>query len=290
MCRLLAARAWTRKGTRTLAELAQLTLEAARNDPLLAQLGASDPRHCHGYGYTLLTGEWLSWTFTHEKHDSYHKSPTTACDENLAKAEEAVARLKKRLEQATNAFLTLHFRRASRGEPRGTSAAHPYLATIWGFTSNTILSLAHNGSFYKHLISGDLPELRPVLDAYTDSHLFTVWLAHKMSRGEELPALLREGFKYVKRGYIVSILTYNNEEIPRLYLTLAHRIKPKDKARMRYYEPYIFKADGTAGMMSSTVAMLVEENGLPIEVSPAWGIYQVQDFEGTKKMGELPRP
>ncbi|MCE4617669.1 MAG: hypothetical protein F7C32_03705 [Desulfurococcales archaeon] len=255
MCRLLAARAWTRKGTRTLAELAQLTLEAARNDPLLAQLGASDPRHCHGYGYTLLTGEWLSWTFTHEKHDSYHKSPTTACDENLAKAEEAVARLKKRLEQATNAFLTLHFRRASRGEPRGTSAAHPYLATIWGFTSNTILSLAH-----------------------------------KMSRGEELPALLREGFKYVKRGYIVSILTYNNEEIPRLYLTLAHRIKPKDKARMRYYEPYIFKADGTAGMMSSTVAMLVEENGLPIEVSPAWGIYQVQDFEGTKKMGELPRP
>ncbi|WP_062662838.1 hypothetical protein [Aeropyrum camini] len=54
MCRLLAGYAWSPEGARLLGRLASLVASAAEYDPYLDRIH-DDARHCHGYGFILLS-------------------------------------------------------------------------------------------------------------------------------------------------------------------------------------------------------------------------------------------
>lgn len=250
MCRVVFARA-SRQGLKTLQQLVDAHVEASKNDPLLAAITERDGRHCHGYGYILLAKRRGGWSMHYHRYDAADTlgPGEESCNANLEHAAKEAQRLKRLLEGAEEALLLLHSRRASRGSPRGTLEAHPYYAKIASPIGSAELYLAHNGGVYHEDMARQLG-LDP--QAYTDSHVLTLWIAKGIGEGLDPVEALAEGARYVRSAYIVGTIYWLRSSNPTLIISA---IVPKgaDEKRRTYYQPFLLRAPGIKALISPTV-------------------------------------
>lgn len=272
MCRVLIARASTQTGVRLLEKLVDLHLKASENDHLLASLTGGDGRHCHGYGYFLLVDYGYGWILHYTRFDSagYIKDSERACKVNLARMKSESKRLRGMLEGAKRAILLLHSRRASRGMPRGTLNAHPFMANIVGPRRYGELFLIHNGSVHSEPIAAELG-LNP--DSYTDSRLLTLWIARNMEKGLTLRDSLQKATRFTKRAFVVGVIYVSKAGID--VLAASHLPEDLDEKRIAYYEPYLVDADGLRAVASPTIIDIAEEEGIPVESKRFTGILKM---------------
>jgi glutamine amidotransferase len=263
----MIALAWRgREGARVASRLVALLYRAAERDPLLERI-AGTPHHCDGYGYMLAArrpgGGWLvEWS----RYDAADTLGVTdeACRENLEALKAATSMLSERIEGLEEGFLLLHARKASRGEPRGSLYAHPYLHTVAGRSGQTMLALVHNGGVDKASLASWMGVDE---SAYTDSQLLTVWIARQVASGATVEEALRAAESYIKPGSAldVAILLVNPGQ-GLIELHIYSKIHSEaDEARREYYKPIFFRGEGVQGYMSSTVKMYADTEGLNLE-------------------------
>ena len=250
MCRVVFARA-SRQGLGLLQSLIDAHVEASRNDPLLATITGGDGRHCHGYGYILLAKRRGGWSMHYHRYDAADTlgPGEESCEANLEHAAGEARRLRSLLEGAEEVLLLLHSRRASRGSPRGTLEAHPYHAKIFSPTGPVEFYLAHNGGVHHEDMARQLG-LDP--QAYTDSHVLTLWIAKMIEKGLSPIEALAEGARYVRSAYIVGTIVWPRSSNPTL---IVSAIVPRDaeEDRKAYYQPFLLRAPGIKALISPTV-------------------------------------
>ncbi len=272
MCRILIARASSQPGIELLKKLVDLHLRASENDHLLASLTGGDGRHCHGYGYLLLVDYGDGWTIYYTRFDSadYIKDHERACRANLARMKYESKRIRSVLEGAKKAIILLHSRRASRGMPRGTLNAHPFMANIARSTGYGELFLIHNGSVHSKPLADDLG-LDP--DSYTDSHLLTLWIATNMERGLTLRESLQKATRFTKRAFIVGAAYIGSTGVD--VLAASHLPADLDEKRIAYYKPYRVDANGIRAVVSPTIIDMAVEEGIAVESRLFDGILEI---------------
>ncbi len=297
MCRLLAGVSWSRRGSTLLGELALLVAEAARGDPYLRAVTGGEDRHCHGYGYVLLTrGSTGAWRISYERYDALSENvdEEEACRRNLEAAKGAAEKLHGLLRAAEEAVLVFHVRRAGRREPRGSLNAHPYSVTAAAPRGAAVLYLAHNGGLRKDELAS---ALGVAAEAYTDSNLLALWIAKRVEEGVEPPVALAQGYRYAKSGYDVALLVVEDRlryASPRL-LYAAGMAPGLDEARRRYYAPVAFEAQGAVGFTSSTILDLARERLGDADAwmraleEDEWGIYEASGTGLQRLHGLEPR-
>ncbi len=281
MCRMLAAYAWSREGSRLLASLTRLLADAASGDPYLARITGGESRHCHGYGYVLAWRARGSWTLEYRRFDAAGLSPgrglgEAGCVANLEGLRSTVEGLASRLSSLEEVYLVIHARRAGRREPRGTLHTHPFRVEAFTREGPIEVYLAHNGGVSKDILAARLG-LEP--GAYTDSHLLAIWLSRSLEGGLSVEEALADAWCTAKSGFDVAVL-HASSAGPGLSLAAgASRAVLADPARLAYYQPVLFEGEGVAGFVSSTVADFAAERGLPLRFNrlgpERWGVYTV---------------
>ncbi|ABM80604.1 hypothetical protein [Hyperthermus butylicus] len=271
---MLGAAWFGAEGSRLAARLAGLLYEAARSDPLLEAI-TGDARHCHGYGYLLVYSDGRGWRILWERYDAADElgPGEESCRANLDALGWAAERLASLVEGTARGVLMLHARRASRGEPRGSLHAHPYLHGIPGRNGYRMLALMHNGSVHKDglaLLLGVDPA------AYTDTHLLAVWLARQLGTGRTMEEAVREAEKYTKTALDIVLADIAPGPSISLYI-YSHLPEGLDANRLEYYKPVVFTAGEAKGYMSSTLKLLAEKRGLKLETDETIGkLYHVK--------------
>ncbi len=256
MCRMLGAIWRNPRGARTVSELIRILYRASSNDHLLRGI-AGDGRHCHGYGYLLLASSGGGWALSWRRFDAADElgSGEESCVENLRALERATQSVADDIVESSRGLILFHARRAGRGEPRGSLHAHPYIvpATKLG---HAILALMHNGGVEKKALAGRLG-VDPGL--YTDSNLLALWMASNLTSEEDLEALLDEARGYTKSALDVVIALLRWRGRLEASMHIYSYIASGDPLRLEYYKPILFKAEGTEGYISSTIAEIAAE-------------------------------
>ncbi len=241
--------------------LVRALVRAARHDVLLEPLVAGEPRHCDGFGYALYT----PFSLTIVKHDAadHLGACREACESNLNALEEAAERVCRELEHASNAgswaYLVMHARRASPGEPRGSIHAHPYIITHLGESGSRQYFLVHNGGVDKNAIATELLQESIDTSLVTDSNV----LAEALLRGwdgeglEEFKRRFKMLLSHVRTALITATLAVSVKGA-RIIATSYVR-EDLTPARHRYYETYLVRAKGFIAIASSTVCEYLEE-------------------------------
>ncbi len=272
MCRMIAVLWTSPRGASLTARLVELLAEAASNDPLLERI-AGDPRHCHGYGYFTVLDPGGQTILRWERSDAadYLGVGEESCRMNLEALRSAASNLASLIERTRKGILILHARRASRGEPRGTLHAHPYIHGVAARAGYKIYALAHNGGVDKQRLSM-LVGVDPT--SYTDTHVFMTWLVRRLSYGVKLEEALEEAKQYVRTALDIVLAEAapkpNGLEV-RLHL-YGYIVKDLDEERREYYRPLFFDAGDAKGYISSTVKMLADQKGI--------GLSKIEDIEG----------
>jgi len=249
-------------GAKLVAKLTKLLHEAASNDYLLKEL-TDNYRHCDGYGYLILydNGEGLKLII--EKFDAYDSLSVSndICSANLKALESTVNKLAKLIEESRKGLLILHARKAGKGEPRGMMHAHPYIEGIASKNGYRLIALAHNGSIDKKPLA-KLIGVNP--NAYTDTHILTLWLTKQLMREGDIELVLKEAHQYTRTALNVVIADVEVRERLKAVLYAYSYIseKIKDERRLKYYKPVFFKTLGAEGFISSTVKLLAERHNL----------------------------
>ncbi len=260
MCRMVGLAWWSVEGARLASRLVSLLVEAASRDPYLERI-AGDARHCHGYGYAGLVERGGSHVLLWEKYDAADGLGVgeESCRANLEALGWAAGRVSELVASSGRGVLVFHARRAGRGEPRGTVHAHPYLHVVAGRHGYRFLALTHNGGIDKGPLAA-LLGLDP--GAYTDSAVMAAWVARQASYGVGVREALDEVRQYVKSALDVLVVeAWGGGYRLHVYAYLPRGL---DGARLDYYRPVFFEAEGVAGYLSSTVADLAEREGLEL--------------------------
>ena len=271
MCRMLAIHA-RGEGLETARQLVLLLAEAASFDPYLEKI-AGDPRHCHGYGYTLATPASRGWRIVHERFDAHPPlGLEEACKANLEELRKAAGKIAEMLKGVDEAMLVFHARRAGRSEPRGHTAAHPFREeTILETPGGTTLAevyLAHNGGVHKEPLAENLG-LAGKTSLYTDSHLILKTIASRLNHarleevGDKLRDAIGEVKPHTKSALDLLILIAPPGYKPQLY-AYGH-IADRTPERQIYYQPIIVEGPGYKAYVSSTIKDLMEEHGIKPE-------------------------
>ena len=264
MCRMLGVVWRDSNGAKLVAKLTELLYEAASNDCLLREL-TDNYRHCDGYGYLVLYDDGEGLKLAIEKFDAFDSlnvsSSNDVCATNLKALESTVRKLAKIIEGSKRGLLILHARKASKGEPRGVMHAHPYIEGIAARDGYRLIALAHNGGVDKKPLA-KLIGVDP--DAYTDTHILTLWLIKQLIHGKDIEHILKEAYKYTRTALnlVIANIEVKKELKATLYAYSFISERIKDEDRLEYYKPVFFKASGVEGFISSTVKLLAERRNL----------------------------
>ncbi len=260
LCRMIGLVWRSFRAVKTAAELVKLLAEAASRDPYLESI-AGDARHCHGYGFAGFVERDGGFVMVWERFDAADLLGVgeESCTRNLEALREALARLADLVASSSKGVLVAHARRASRGEPRGTFHAHPYLHTVAGRHGYRLIALAHNGGIDKAPLAS-LLGLDP--SSYTDSGILAAWVARQVSYGLTVEEALREARQYTRTALDVLVL----EATGNSYRLHVHGYVRRDlgRERIEYYKPYTFDASELQGYASSTIVELAQARGLDL--------------------------
>jgi len=259
-------------GAHATCELAWALRRAAASDPLHKRIMGSG-RHCDGFGIFLVyRAERDPPRIILSRSDAYDDVPLedVACYSNLSGISTTIKGITPLIRMARSGLLLMHARSASEGEPRGTLHAHPFIYTAPGPNGPWMIALAHNGALDKAKISTDLGVQDPA--AFSDSYLLTHWVALRLLRGKQIKESLDELRVYTKPGYAMNVIIATLESIRdggfdvslHVYSYIPEDVM-MDRDKARYYIPAIFRGEGIAGFMSSTVEEESLEIGLDIE-------------------------
>jgi len=255
------------RGLSVASKLLELLAEAASNDWHLEAIAGSK-RHCDGYGYiaTVRMRDSRSWTVLYEKFDAYPMRGKEACEENLARLKESMARLSIILDRASHAMAIVHSRKSSIGEPRGVVMAHPFreeiIFNIDGMWEVGEVYLAHNGGVDKRRLAEKL-SLKDTYMAYTDSYIALKYLARRLNR-TNLDKLRSKAFIEAEVSRLKDYV-YKNSALNLAIMLVSKSIDPillaygyvkspiSDKARWNYYRPIVAWSKGISAYMSSTI-------------------------------------
>lgn len=268
MCRMIGAVWSSLRGARRVSRLVRLLYEASSNDRLLRRI-AGDGRHCHGYGYLLLTSSGRGWRLSWDKFDAADELGVgeESCAENLKALGRATQAVAGDIESSSRGLILFHARRAGRGEPRGALHAHPYIvpATRAG---HAVLALIHNGGLEKTFLAKSLG-VDP--SNYTDSNILALWIASNLRSEGDLERLLRKAEKHTKSALdvVVALVKWGRrlEASMHIYSYIASR----GPERLEYYKPVLFEVEGAKGYVSSTIAEIAAERGLRLGFREARG-------------------
>ncbi len=265
MCRMLGVVWRDSDGAKLVAKLTELLYEAASNDYLLRGL-TDNCRHCDGYGYLVLYDDGEGFKLVMEKFDAFDalnvNSGNDVCVINLKALKSTVRKLAKIIEGSKRGLLILHARKASKGEPRGVMHAHPYIEGIATRDGYKLIALAHNGSINKKPLAR-LIGVDP--NAYTDTHILTLWLIKQLMLDKDLEHILKEAHKYTRTALnlvIASIEIIKKRLKATLYTYSYISERIKDEKRLKYYKPVFFKTLSAEGFISSTVKLLAVRRNL----------------------------
>ena len=263
MCRMIGAIWTTSSGAEFVARLVRLVYEAASSDPLLASI-AGDSRHCHGYGYMVIYSSGHGFRAVVEKYDAADELGIgeESCKANLEALEEASHRLAEIVESSLKGIVLFHARRAGRREPRGTMHTHPFIHGLGARHGYRTIALIHNGSVDKEqlaMMMGVDPE------AYTDSHVLTLWLSRQLGYGRVIEEVLKEAQRFTRTALDIVVADVVSAQKPKMLLyAYSHLAKGLDTNRLVYYKPVFFKTSDSQGYVSSTIKMLAEKQGLSL--------------------------
>jgi len=231
----------------------------ARSDAYLRPLVNTAPTHCDGLGYVIYSPLGLKFM----KYDAidYPEPTYSICESNLEVLDSVVSRLGMELRRVANlgtyAYSIIHVRRASKGEPRGSLHAHPYLITDLSSEGPTYYFLVHNGGVDKYGLINSLGiDVDP--NSVTDSNL----LAEVLLRGggEDLSEFRRrfsELIRYVKSALITATLVIKPGKA---YIIVTSYIKEgMSNLRVRYYRTYLVRGSDYVVVTSSTVHDLAKD-------------------------------
>ncbi|BEP17375.1 hypothetical protein PYJP_07270 [Pyrofollis japonicus] len=276
MCRLVAGVA-RGSGLGLIAELVRLLPLAASDDHYLPAITGGDARHCHGYGFFVARRIRGSWFMAYERFDAggVGVGGEEACRVNLRALGEAAERVAKLISSSDTeeAVVVFHARRASRGEPRGTTHAHPFLEVVEFPSERIDIYVAHNGGLYKDKLG---EEVGVVTQAYTDTQVFAIFLSRMLSLGYGIGEAVERAKKYTRTALDLAIATVSSRTMsPRLYVH-GYLAPGLDEKRRKYYEPLLAEAEGLAAYVSSTIADLAKEKGLELAVKPFTGLQELR--------------
>ncbi len=267
---MIAGAVYSRKGMDTLFKLLDLLYRAAKCDEYLEPI-ARDSKHCHGFGYVVVVAKGGARAIHYARFDAadYLENEEESCERNLELMKKGIEEIKRIIDGAEKAMFIVHARRASRGEPRGSIHAHPYVCTVHLRNKPLQLYLAHNGGVNKYELAQQLESVELDHSKYTDSNVLLIWLAEQLEQGKELIDAISDSTIYVKSGSALNlgVLVYEPEDV-RLYLVgYVHPEAGKNEDRKRYYRPFIAlaKEEGLIAFASSTVKDLAESKGLPLQ-------------------------
>jgi glutamine amidotransferase len=266
LCRLIALIAEGGKGLAYATQLIDLLIESAAHDPLLEATGRGST-HCDGFGYYVVARVGGSMVRMHERFDSADtiKDPVKACQANLELARRRFSMLASLVRDAEEVAVVAHARLAG-DRPRGTWFAQPIVHYIQGRYGRTTIALAHNGRFDSSRLSmllGVDPQ------SYSDTEMFTVWLARQLSFGQKVDMVLKDGFGFAITGYNLAVAIDTRSSLS-MYCVSATAREVKEPERIRYYRHYVVKGEGIVGFVSSTVRDYAIEKGLPVEFEDAF--------------------
>ena len=231
----------------TTKRLLEAIIEASRYDPYLERLGAENPSHCDGVGYTLLLLEEGE-----RKQLHYFRADRIDCKENLQEAEKNAKRVVRIIEDSkwTSFILLFHTRKASRKEPRGEKHAHPYYASISARHGARQYFFAHNGSIHKDSLARIIG-VNPA--SYTDSEIAFYWLIRRLGYGEKIKDAYSRLKSQVRTALNTLLLDLNEETL----IATAYSSPKLDAARLDYYRVYLLEEPGIKAYMSSTIRDII---------------------------------
>jgi len=273
MCRMVAL-SFSGDGSETAVEILNLLVEASRRDPYLEAI-AGDGRHCHGCGYVAALRRGGPWWVAYERMDAEPcLGGEEACSANLEALSSLVGRLSRRIEAGVEEAAVIVHSRRTRGEPRGSVAAHPFREEVLVNTPRgpevAEIYLSHNGGVNKAVLAEQLGVGDPSL--YTDSHLYLKYLARRLEGiryDEAAQAMAREvsSSKRLAKSALNLCILLNSPSQGPLLVAASHVAVRDDAVRWRYYEPVLVEAQGLAGYVSSTVRDLAERRCLRLRFS-----------------------
>lgn len=246
MCRLVAFVSREGSDADTLAESLR---EAARRDRFAERLGFLS--HDDGWGYAFATRINRSWSL-----HFYKASIPMWSDPHSSLS----------LRGLSVGFM--HARKASRGMPRNTFSAHPYFYVA---LDDSLIFLGQNGGINWDVGVGLLKDMGRALadhSAVTDTYVFGLMFASHFSarRGigysrvvealkDTISALVEKGGGGKCMNTAVLVFTTADEPV------LAVSRYVADPGRLEYCELFHVRGEDSVGIVSSTVAGLLEERG-----------------------------
>ncbi len=229
----------------------------------------TSPNHCDGLGYVM----YSPITFKFMKYDAIdHPKPTySVCEDNLKVLDLVVSKLGMELRRVagvgTYAFLLLHTRRASKGEPRGTLHAHPYIVSSLSNEGPITYFFMHNGGINKDSMIKSLNlNLEP--SSLTDSNLIAHTLLNNWD-GEDLNEFIKQFInvtKFVKSALITATLVIKPSKTK--LIATSYLRKDLSSYRRRYYRTYLVIGEEYIAIASSTIYDMVKDIITPKEVTP----------------------
>jgi len=259
LCRLVALAAREPRLTE-IVSIVEALIEASRHDPRLERVSGGS-RHSHDDGWGLAALAIVRRGSSKKVGYVYERSSLPIFDPLSIRTLTHLVRRSCRCEEL---YMVIHSRAASRGEPLGSEAAHPYREVI---DSRGAIWFAHNGSADKDALARELG-VSPAL--HTDSELLAMYIAcelrAELSRRGRLDEPSRLLTRIVRsaverfcrdRAVVSALLVYLDGYVG-LYATTY---VPSDERRLEYYRPYVISSSGLSAVVSPTVADALESRG-----------------------------
>jgi len=262
LCRLIAVAA-REPPLSDIETLLNALIEASRHDPRLERVSGG-ARSSHDDGWGLAAVMVVERDGVKKVGYIYERSSLPIFDPLSVKV---LKHLVKKACSCTELYIVVHARAASRGEPLGTEAAHPYREDI---DSRGAIWFAHNGSANKDALARELG-VSPAL--HTDSELLAMHIACELReelsrRGslqeftKVLSAILKRAIERFcpSRAAVSALLAYLDGCIDLLVTTYA----PRESPRLEYYRPYVVSLPRVKAVVSPTVADVLRDKGVEV--------------------------
>jgi len=206
---------------------------ACANDPTLSSIAAGCSRHSHGWGYVIHAANGL-FHYRTAKSIYYDEAP-------LPKLEGEIRAI-------------FHGRFATDPTLTGPIFSHPFVAS----TEKEILFLAHNGS------------VEP--DHLPDRNVDTEWALQQIIQAGSIESALPQLKDRTRSALNLLVLSVQRSADTPAILRGLNYFKPKEPAKIAYYQMYLGTMPGGQAFVSSTLNLDSSKvNGLTIRGPATFG-------------------